>query len=231
VSLLLLFDVDGTLLVGATDDHRDALHAAVREIYGVDPEGVAVRPAGRTDPEIARQILIERGVDAKRIDGGLRDLRVAACRAYGTRCGASADLAHTVAPGVADLLADLERRGDHVLALLTGNYEPIARLKLRRAGIGSHFHPRQGAFGSDSEDRAALPAIARRRAGGDTAPWPRERTVVIGDTPRDIACARADGVRCIGVATGPHAADELGGADEVVADARGVARVLDSWSI
>jgi phosphoglycolate phosphatase len=231
VSLLLLFDIDGTLLVGATEDHRDALHAGVREVYGVEPEGVAVSPAGRTDSEIARQILIGRGVDALRIDDGLRDLRVAVCQAYGERCGHGADLAHAVAPGVEELLAELERRGDHVLALLTGNYEPIARLKLRRAGIGSHFDPGQGAFGSDSEDRAALPAIARRRAGGDGAPWPRERTVVIGDTPRDIACARADGVRCIGVATGPHGADELAEADEVAADARGVARVLDSWSI
>jgi phosphoglycolate phosphatase len=230
VSLLLLFDIDGTLLVGATDDHRDALHTGLREVYGVDPEGVAVQPAGRTDPEIARQILVGRGVDARRIDERLRDLRVVACQVYGERSGHGVDLGHTVAPGVEELLDALARGGDHVLALLSGNYEPIARLKLRRAGIGAHFHPGQGAFGSDSEDRAALPAIARRRAGDEGAPWPRERTVVIGDTPRDVACARADGVRCIGVATGPHGAEELADADEVVPDARGVARVLRSWS-
>ncbi len=86
-----------------------------------------------------------------------------------------------------------------MLALVTGNYEPIARLKLRAAGIGGFFRRGQGGFGSDHEDRAMLPQIARRRAGDDDGnPWPRAQTAVIGDTPRDIACARADGVRVVG---------------------------------
>ena len=91
---------------------------------------------------------------------------------------------------------------------MTGNLEPVARLKLTRAGIGRHFASGQGGFGSDSEDRSDLPPIARARAaawnGGE--PWPRERTVVVGDTPRDIACARADGVHVVAVPTGPFAA-------------------------
>ena len=93
----------------------------------------------------------------------------------------------------------------HRLALVTGNLEPIARLKLRAAGIVRHFAPGQGGFGSDSEDRSDLPPLARERAaaGNGGAPWPREQTVVIGDTPRDIACARADGVHVVAVATGP----------------------------
>jgi phosphoglycolate phosphatase len=100
---------------------------------------------------------------------------------------------------------------------VTGNLEAVARLKLDRAGLGGWFAAGQGAFGSDAEDRAQLPAIARRRAGrlDGGAPYPRERTVVIGDTPRDIACARADGVRCVAVATGPYAAEELAGANAV----------------
>ena len=87
------------------------------------------------------------------------------------------------------------------LSLVTGNLEPIARLKLERAGVGRFFEAGQGGFGSDHEDRGRLPAIARSRASDP--PWPRERTVVIGDTPRDIACARADEVRVAAVATGP----------------------------
>ena len=102
------------------------------------------------------------------------------------------------------------------LALLTGNYEAVARLKLARAGIGKYFPTAQGAFGSDSEDRAALPAIARRRAGTAGRPYPRSETIVIGDTPRDIACARADGLRVVAVACGPFTASELGDADAVV---------------
>ena len=107
------------------------------------------------------------------------------------------------------------------LALVTGNYEPIARIKLARAGIGHHFAHGQGAFGSDAEDRSRAPGIARRRAGAGRA-HPRERTVVIGDTPRDIACARADGVRCLAVATGPFAPAQLLAADVVATEARGL---------
>ena len=104
-----------------------------------------------------------------------------------------------------------------MLGLVTGNFEPVARLKLLRAGIGRWFPAGQGAFGSDSEDRAALPAIARRaRRPGR----PREHTIVIGDTPRDIACAQADGVRCVAVTDGAVRPRELAGADAVARDAR-----------
>ncbi len=112
------------------------------------------------------------------------------------------------------------------LALLTGNYEAVARLKLARAGIGRYFPSRQGAFGSDAEDRTSLPAIARRRAGETGRPYPREQTIVIGDTPRDIACAQADMVRCVAVTTGPYRREELGAADAVVSDAAGLKAVL-----
>ena len=108
---------------------------------------------------------------------------------------------------------------------MTGNFERIARLKLARAGIGDWFPEGQGGFGSDAEDRALLPPIARARAGG----WPRERTVVIGDTPRDIACARADGLRVVAVATGPFAVEELADADAVVDSADAVVPVLEDW--
>jgi phosphoglycolate phosphatase-like HAD superfamily hydrolase len=95
-------------------------------------------------------------------------------------------------------------------------------VKLKRAGLATYFAPGPGAFGSDSEDRAALPHIARRRA--DHAP--RERTMVIGDTPRDIACAQADGLRCIAVASGPYSAEELQDADFVAGDARELQSIL-----
>jgi phosphoglycolate phosphatase len=129
----------------------------------------------------------------------------------------------------AETAAALARLRDsgHALALVTGNLEPIARMKLRAAGIGHHFAKGQGGFGSDAEDRAELPRIARRRAAAP--PWPRERTVVIGDTPRDIACARADGVRVAAVATGPFAVEALADADAVVDDARSLLPVLESW--
>ena len=72
--------------------------------------------------------------------------------------------------------------------------------------------------------RGARGAAADRPRAGAPATWPRERTVVIGDTPRDIACARADGLRVIAVATGPFAAAQLAEADAVAAGAAGCCR-------
>ena len=166
------------------------------------------------------------GVNAERIDARADEVREVTCREFGHRC--PPDLRDKVAPGMPELLDTLAERDDVAVALLTGNYEPVARLKLRSAGIGHHFAPGQGAFGSDHEDRAALPAIARRRAAVNGRPHPRERTVVIGDTPNDVACARADGVRCLAVSTGPFRADELRGADAVAADAPELAGLLAS---
>lgn len=228
---LLLFDIDGTLLSGATDAHRDALHAALLAVHGVDARRsrLPVVAAGRTDGEIARAILLDAGVSAARIDERAEAVREECCRAYALLC--PADLSTTVLPGIGDLLAWLSQRDGVKLALVTGNYEPVARLKLRRAGIGHRFATGQGAFGSDSEDRAALPAIARRRAGTVGRPHPRNDTVVIGDTPRDIACAHADGVRCVAVATGPYPPGELDRADAIAGDAAELRAVLGRFGI
>jgi phosphoglycolate phosphatase-like HAD superfamily hydrolase len=226
--LLLLFDIDGTLVSGATVAHRDALHAALREVHGIEAARVRrpVSPAGRTDGEIARALLLAAGVSAERIDDRADLVREVCCREYARLC--SRDLAHTVLPGVRELLAWVSGTAGVKAGLLTGNYEPVARLKLARAGLAGYFAPVVGAFGSDAEDRAALPAIARRRAGSRGMPYPRERTIVIGDTPRDIACARADGVGCVAVTTGPFSAVELAGADAVVADAGALREAIEA---
>ena len=187
---------------------------------------LSISPAGRTDAEIARALLLDAGVSAERIDDRADAVREACCVAYARL--STEDLSHTVLPGIPDLLHWLATKDNARLGLLTGNFEPVARIKLKRAGIGKFFAAGQGAFGSDDEDRAALPAIARRRAGTSGHPHPREQTIVIGDTPRDIACARADGVRCIAVATGPYAIDELAGADTIVRNAAELLGVLEA---
>jgi phosphoglycolate phosphatase len=225
--LLLLFDIDGTLLSGATAAHDDALHEALAAVHGIRPTDRALRaisPAGRTDPEIARAILLDAGVSAERIDDRADDVREQCCRAYARRC--PDDLSEFVIPGVDELLDSLCDRDDVILGLLTGNYEPVARLKLARAGIGSYFASGQGAFGSDADDRVSLPAIARRRAGSAAHPHPREQTIVIGDTPRDIACAAADEVRCFAVASGLFGPEDLKSADAVFGDAGELAEGL-----
>ncbi|MDX6643602.1 MAG: phosphoglycolate phosphatase [Solirubrobacteraceae bacterium] len=216
--MLLLFDIDGTLLLGAARTHGEALHAAIEKVFGVpDPAARHVQPAGRTDGEIAREILLQSGVSAERIEERAGELRAACCDEFSHRC--PRDLRDAVAPGMGELLDRLADDTAVKLALLTGNYEPVARLKLEHAGLGHHFPAGQGAFGSDHTDRAALPAIARRRAGADGRPHPRGQTIVIGDTPNDIACARADGLACLAVATGPFAAADLQAADGVAGNA------------
>ena len=223
--MLLLFDVDGTLLLRAADAHKDAFHDALREVFGIeDARAVRVHTAGKTDLQIAREVLVAAGVDAWTIDEKLPALGDAWVRAHAER---ERKLEHTVAPGMRALLEALAPREEVRLALLTGNLEPIARLKLTCAGIGEFFPHGQGAFGSDSEDRAELPEIARGRAGTDDTPYARSHTAVIGDTPLDIACARADGVRAVAVATGPYSADDLREADAVAADAAELRGVLD----
>lgn len=211
--MLLLFDIDGTLLVGATAAHREALARAVREVHGASVSDGFVATAGRTDPAICRSILTLAGVDAKAIDDGAQAVAEAAVAAYAELC--PPDLAAHVAPRAPETLEDLAADG-HVLSLVTGNLEPIARLKLERAGLGHHFVRGQGGFGSDHEDRAALPAVARARAGTPGRPHPRAETIVIGDTPLDVLCARADGLRSVAVTTGPHPAEDLGDADALL---------------
>jgi phosphoglycolate phosphatase len=226
--LLLLWDIDGTLLQRASPEHAQALLRALAEVHGaLVPDADDVPKAGRTDAAIARDLLVSAGLASPAIDARADDVLAACCAAYEELC--PPDLSERVAPGIPALLADLAGRADEFrFSLVTGNFERVARLKLERAGIGRYFPPGQGGFGSDSEDREDLPAIARERAGPPA--WPRERTVVIGDTPRDIACARADGLRVVAVATGPFPVEALAGADAVVADAVALAPVLDNFS-
>jgi phosphoglycolate phosphatase-like HAD superfamily hydrolase len=195
-------------------------------VHGIPPlDGLRVEFAGRTDAAIVRDLLIMAGVDGNEADTRWPDVMDAAVAAYEELC--PPDLSPALAPGVPELLGALaERREAFRLSLVTGNLQPIARRKLANAGIGDYFAPGQGGFGSDHLDREELPAIARARAGD----WPRERTVVIGDTPRDIACARADRVRVAAVATGPFAIEALADADAVVDDARALLPVLEDFA-
>ena len=226
--LLLLFDIDGTLLSRATSAHSEALHEALKQVHHVDTRSrrMDIAPAGRTDGEIARLLLLGAGVSAVAIDEGAVAVREACCEAFARLCPPS--LADKVIPGIPDLVSWLAGRDDVRLSLVTGNYEPVGRLKLSRAGLGRHFPSGQGGFGSDSEDRAALPGIARKRAGHDGVSHPRTRAIVIGDTPRDIACAHADELRCFAVTTGPHEAAELSGADAVATDSAQLRELIEA---
>ncbi|MEI7889069.1 MAG: haloacid dehalogenase-like hydrolase [Actinomycetes bacterium] len=224
--LLILWDVDGTLLRGAAEAHGRALEMATADTIGREvPTVQSIDPGGRTDREIVRLLAGEAGVDAEAF-GPLADQVITkAVEIYGATV--EPDLSHCVLPGVTELVSSLSPRDDLVMGLLTGNIDRVAALKLGAAGISRHFDFEAGAFGSDHEDRAVLPGIARARATRGRAAWPRERTVIIGDTPRDIACARADRVGVIAVATGPHQASSLGEADAVADSAADLLALIE----
>ena len=212
--MLLLFDIDGTLLRGGSArEHARALIQALRECYGVDlPDDAVTRvgPWGKTDDLIAREVLRAAGLSDEAVHARSGAWHDRVCDLYAQ--ADLSDLAGAAAPGAREALEWACAEG-HALGLVTGNLEPVARRKLGAAGLGEWFESAPGGFGSDAEERARLVPLARERAGGAA----REETVVIGDAPGDIACARADGVRCVAV-TSHFGPGELAGAHAIVAD-------------
>lgn len=232
IEMLLLFDIDGTLLRNAAEAHARALSIALHQVHGLgSPDGdLAALPRvsapGRTDMEIAREIALLCDLPIKRFDAARTDLMAVCVREYARLV--PEDLSDRVIEGIQSLLTEMQERRGLILSLVTGNLEGVARVKLDRAGLGRFFAARQGAFGSDSDDRSDLPQIARERAGALTGgePYPRRHTVVIGDTDRDVACARADGLRCVAVTTGPRGAEGLAGADAIAENAAQLRELL-----
>jgi len=192
---LLLFDIDGTLLLtGRAGEH--ALRVALKESFGVDDDLSGISFAGSTDGAIARQMLAPHGIPptaenlAHLFDGYVRNLALELPRRGGR-----------VLPGIVELLEVLHGREDCVLGLLTGNIEKGAELKLSHYGVWDYF--KFGAFADDHIDRNKLGPVAHSRAverhGMSFEP---EDVFVLGDTPRDIDCARAAGFVAVAIATG-----------------------------
>lgn len=207
--MLLLFDIDGTLVHGATKAHQRVIDIAIREVHGAFPSAGPSSAAGRTDPWIVRDMLARDGIPTAVIDEHMETVCELAADLYVHK--APRDLSEFVLPGVVEGLTALAAAG-HRLGLVTGNLEGIGRLKVERAGLGAWFVDAVGGFASDHEDRAELPRIALARAGGvDPAD-----AVVIGDTPLDIACAHACGIACVAVTTGGYDAAALSHAEVVV---------------
>lgn len=194
---LVLFDIDGTLVSSRTG--RGAISRVLSETHGTPVEVTVEECAGRPDPQIVRVVLRRLGYDERRIDAMLPDALEGYLSALDEVYTAGTASCH---PGVQELLERLSTEPDVTLALLTGNLERGARIKLSRFDL-NRFFP-FGAFGSDAEERAALPPIAVARALARTGiPFRGRDVVVIGDTAHDIRCGRPYGATCIAVATGP----------------------------
>ncbi|MBI4703071.1 MAG: haloacid dehalogenase-like hydrolase [Deltaproteobacteria bacterium] len=200
---IVLFDLDGTL-VSTAGAGRRAIELALAERGARDCCRFSF--AGMTDRAIVRRALLAAGLaaDEGAIDAVL-DAYVEALRVEVARAGPD----YRVHPGVIDALDALAvRPGCQAVGLGTGNIREGARIKLGRVGLFARFA--FGGFGSDAEDRAEILRIGAERGAAQLGrPRERCRVVVVGDTPRDVAAARAIGARALCVATGPCDRAEL----------------------
>src|SRR5262245_13836551 len=224
-TVLILFDIDGTLVLTGGAGAR-AMSFAFQEVFGVADAFEGIPMAGRTDSWILSDALAKCGIAPG--DPRAPQYRSVYLRHLERELPLKPpDKRHGVMPGVQPLLDTLARRQDVYLALLTGNYEAAAQMKLAHFDLWRYFPC--GAFGDDAPDRNGLlpKALARVAACGGPVVEPHE-AIVIGDTPLDVACAAAAGARCIAVATGNFSVGELraAGAGVVMQDLSDTAAVL-----
>lgn len=221
---LILFDIDGTLLLSGRAGLR-AMTRAFELTFGITEGFTGESFGGRTDSYLVSKALAQAGLaDNEENHHRFRDTYLPLLAEEIQHPGQG----HKgLMPGARELLEALDAHHHLHLALLTGNYRDAAEIKLQHFEIWEFFE--WGAFSDDAADRNALVPIARSRAETyDIPPEAIERVIVIGDTPHDIECARVSGARCIAVATGGYSMAQLkeAGADEVLPDLSDTGRVL-----
>ena len=211
---LVLFDIDGTLVLTGGAGLR-AMNRACADVIGT-PTGLTgagptealngIPVAGRTDWIILHDTLARMGLALDPdLLGRIRERYVTHLRDEIQQPGKGFN---GTLPGVPVLLDALEPRDDVFLGLLTGNFKDGARIKLERFDLWRYF--RCGAYGDDSPDRNALVPVALDRATACGLPTiAPEDVIVVGDTPHDVACAKAVGAVSVGVATGGFTGDQL----------------------
>jgi phosphoglycolate phosphatase-like HAD superfamily hydrolase len=219
--ILTLFDIDGTLVRGARCHYMAFVHS-VSKFYGMEEDISGINYAGKTDPQILREVLEMGKIPEETIEENFQS-----CLDYMTDYYlANVNQENVMAlGGVKELLEELQT--DKVLiGLTTGNLERIAHAKLGRAGIDNYFS--FGGFGSDSPKRPCLVKKALERAR-DLYGYQGDQVFVIGDTPRDVEAARPFNLHTIAVATGRYSTHELEetGADFVLESLENVDKIRE----
>ena len=221
---LVLFDIDGTLVRGGPA--KVAFETAMLETYGTAGAVESFDFSGKTDPQIARELLTDAGLEDAAVDAGLAGLWD---RYIGELEARITDNPMKLLPGVAGLIEALDAEPGVALGLVTGNIIRGARVKLASVGLAGCFTV--GGYGSDHEIRERLPAIALERAfEAWGVRFPAESAVIVGDTPRDVECGKHQGTRTVAVATGriPRERLETTGADAVLDDFSDVTSVMEA---
>jgi phosphoglycolate phosphatase len=202
---IILWDIDGTLVRGKGGRVSvGAFTRALQRASQLNSEVVYPKNvAGQTDSQIALEVLTAAAI----AEADAHALLTPFGEAYLAELEQLRDELRQdmlVLPGVPEVLQQLQQLGV-TQSLLTGNLQSVARLKLDLVGLDGYVDFDIGAYGSDHHDRTCLVPIVRQRLGSR----PQDNIVVVGDTPRDIACARAGGVRVVAVATGNFKRHEL----------------------
>jgi phosphoglycolate phosphatase len=208
---LVLFDVDGTLISTRGAGMR-AFYRALEDHFDVHVDNEAIRPDGKTDPLILKELLNHCNL-AERWCEEIREALFSeylGCLEEEMSQAGSRGLIR-VLPGVLEFLKDLVRQKDFAVGLATGNLEKGAFIKLSHAGLDGFF--RFGGYGSDSEDRTELTRLAIQRGTRLVAPERVENSFVIGDTPLDVLHGRAAGACVIAVASARYGVDALASCD------------------
>jgi phosphoglycolate phosphatase len=209
----VLWDIDGTLITSGGAIARLFLDA-VEVVCGVRPSPAGLDFGGRLDPEIAAMLVRAAG-------GRPDDVPLVLARFEGLVTEREAELTTQVAllPGVPLLVGRLAEAGVPQ-TVVTGNLESVGRFKLRAAGLVPPLDPALGGFGASAADRAAVARVALGRLAATGWSGALDTCWIVGDTPRDLACARALGLRCALVATGRHTFESLSalGPDAVLVD-------------
>ena len=202
-----------------------AMSRAFDEAFAIANAFEGIPMAGRTDAWILNDAAAAHGIPQDSSE--LSRFREAYIRHLAIELDSPGMARKGLMPGVRELLDALAPREDVYLALLTGNYEAGARLKLEYFDLWKYFLC--GAFGDDAPHRNVLvpKALARVEACGGLT-FAAADTVVIGDTPLDVNCAAHVGARSLAVATGSHSVEELraAGADDVLQDLSDTGEVL-----
>lgn len=215
-TILVLWDIDHTLI--ETRGIGGEIYAEAFQAVTGHPLNHMPELSGRTEPVIFREALkINDATDT----GDLYE-RFAAeqARGYASRTDELRRRGRAL-PGAENALHALAERGDVIQSVLTGNTRPAAEIKLRAFGLDHYINFDNSAYGTDDETRANLVKIARQRAeAAHGGRFDATSTVLIGDTPNDVAAARDGGARIIAIASGSNTTTELAdaGADKVFED-------------
>jgi len=221
---LVLFDIDGTLLSGGRAA-RTVFAGALTEVFGTCGDVETFAFEGKLDPMIVRELLLAAGVPEETV----LSRRAEALALYLDRLeSALAAERPVLKPGVAAVLDGVARSGGAVQALLTGNVERGARIKLSAVGLWERFA--FGAFGDEAPRREDLGPVALEKAHRLGHAFTGTDCVVVGDAPQDVACALALGARIVAVATGKTPAERLAqaGAHVVLPDLSDTSRALEA---